>query len=250
MKNFITKFKHLGYILFWIILWHILAKMINREIYLPTPFNTIIALKKLMITTDFAISILNTLLRVFIGILISFILGITLGFFSAFNTLFKDMINPLVIVIRSTPVMAVIIIFLSWFKSYYVPIIICFLMCFPIIWTSVIEGVYNVDKNLLKMAKVYNVNKYNIFKKIYVPSIIPYITSSIIATLGLGWKVSVAAEVICQPKYGIGTRLYESKIYMESEELFAWTIVVIVLSFLFEYVFKYIIKIKLKRKYI
>jgi NitT/TauT family transport system permease protein len=63
-----------------------------------------------------------------------------------------------------------------------------------------------------------------------------------ITSLGLGWKVTVAAEVLSSPKFSIGTKLYKAKIYIESEQLFAWTIVVIVLSLILEYIFKYFLK--------
>ena len=44
----------------------------------------------------------------------------------------------------------------------------------------------------------------------------------------------MAAEVLCQPKLAIGTQLYYGKIYLETDRLFAWTAVVIVLSVLLE----------------
>lgn len=233
-------------ILFWIILWHIIALVLNREVYLPTPINTIKALFNIIQTKGFFISIFYTLFRVFTGFFISFLLGIILGLFSSFNRHIYDLLNPLVISVKSTPVISIIIIFLSWFKSGTVPIIITFLMCFPIIWTNVVEGVKNTDKLLVDMAKVYKVSKYNILKHIYLPSILPYIVSGSLTALGLGWKVAVAAEVLSQPNYSIGAHLYDSKIYLETESLFAWTLVVIILSFIFEYFFKYVIKLKMK----
>ncbi|KXZ40436.1 Binding-protein-dependent transport system inner membrane component [Alkalithermobacter thermoalcaliphilus JW-YL-7 = DSM 7308] len=73
-------------------------------------------------------------------------------------------------------------------------------MCFPIIWTNVVTGVKNVDKKLLQMAKVYKVKNTVILKRIYLPSITPYVSAAFITSLGLGWKVSVAAEVLSHPK--------------------------------------------------
>ena len=48
------------------------------------------------------------------------------------------------------------------------------------------------------------------------------------------WKAGVAAEVIGVPKGSIGEKLYNAKIYLETPDLFAWTIVIIVISFVFE----------------
>ena len=52
--------------------------------------------------------------------------------------------------------------------------------------------------------------------------------------LGLAWKSGVAAEVLCIPRAAIGTRIYESKLYLEIPDLFAWTAVVVALSLLLE----------------
>ena len=138
--------------------------------------------------------------------------------------------------------MSFILIAVIWFKSDNVPIFICFLMCFPIIWTSVVGGINNVDQRLIDMAYVYKVDKRYIIKDIYIPSIIPYVTTSMITSLGLGWKVTVAAEVLSSPRFSIGTKLYDAKIYVESGQLFAWTLVVIILSLILEYILKYFLQ--------
>lgn len=69
---------------------------------------------------------------------------------------------------------------------------------------------------------------------IYVPALIPYLMSSCKIALGMSWKSGVAAEVIGVPDHSIGEKLYMSKIYLNTADLFAWTFVVIVISALFE----------------
>ncbi len=60
--------------------------------------------------------------------------------------------------------------------------------------------------------------------------------------LGIGWKVSVASEVLSTPKYSIGLNLLNAKAMLATEELFSWTIVVVLLSLIFENIFKYYVK--------
>ena len=76
----------------------------------------------------------------------------------------------------------------------------------------------------------------------YLPSVRPYFVSGCATGLGLAWKAGVAAEVLCQPKLAIGTQLYRAKITLETSDLFAWTAVVIVLSFLLEYVLGFLFR--------
>jgi NitT/TauT family transport system permease protein len=144
--------------------------------------------------------------------------------------------------------MSFIIIAIIWFASSMVPVFVGFLMCFPIIFTNVYEGVKNVDNKLLEMSKVYNIKKLRVVRNIYIPSLIPYILAGMTTALGIGWKATVAAEVLSHPKYAIGTHLYDAKVYLESAELFAWTIVVIGLSFIFEYVIKMLFRKKIKER--
>lgn len=246
MKSFITLKNNKTFkawvIIFWILVWGIVSLLINKEIYLPSPISTLEAFLKLVVKVEFWKSIFLSIFRVMFGFIISCILGIFIGIICGLNKLFYELFNPLIVSIKSTPVMSFIIIALIWFKSGNVPIFICFLMCFPVIWTNVVEGIRNVDSNLLEMAHIYNVKRYMIIRKIYIPSVIPYISAAITMALGLGWKVTVAAEVLSSPKYSIGKHLYDAKVYLESADLFAWTGVIIILSFGFEFLFKYIFK--------
>ena len=66
------------------------------------------------------------------------------------------------------------------------------------------------------------------------PGMLPAFSSGCVSAMGLAWKSGIAAEVLSQPSLAIGTNLYNSKVYLETAELFAWTLVVILLSLLIE----------------
>ena len=87
------------------------------------------------------------------------------------------------------------------------------------------------------MADVFDFSVQRKIKMIYIPQVIPYFKTSCITGLGFAWKSGIAAEVISTPELSIGRKLYESKIYIETPELFAWTLTVIILSILAEKVF-------------
>lgn len=221
-------------ILFWIAIWEIISLIINRELYLPSPYAAFTALIKLMGTKTFWVIILTSIYRVIAGFIIAAIVGTITAIACGLNQFLYNLLHPLVTAIKSTPVMSFIIIALIWFSSGNVPIFICFLMCYPIFWTSIVEGMRQVDKRYLQMASLYNVKKRYIIMQIYFPTIEPYLMAGMLSALGLGWKVAVAAEVLSHPKYAIGSYLHNAKIYLESDQLFAWTIVVIFLSMFFE----------------
>jgi NitT/TauT family transport system permease protein len=84
------------------------------------------------------------------------------------------------------------------------------------------------------MAKVYRLSPMLVLKRIYVPSVMPYFRAACMSALGLGWKAGIAAEVLTVPKNSIGKMIAESKLYMMTEDLFAWTLAVVTLSLLIQ----------------
>lgn len=244
MMNSIIRNKHkLLIIIFWIFVWEILSLIINQEIYLPSPHTTFSAFFNLLTKRETYITILYSTYRTLLGFFLSCTLGIILGYICGINKFFYNLINPLVVIVRTIPVMSIIIIAILWFRDTNVPIFVAFLMCFPIIWTNTVTGISSTDIKLLQMCRVYKIRKIRVIRSVYFYSSLPYIKAGMISALGIGWKVTSAAEVLSLPKYSIGRFLYDSKVYLEIPDLFAWTIIIILLSFIFENLLKALFKI-------
>lgn len=234
-------------ILIWFLVWQLGSALVDNVYILPSPLETLETLVDLLQQASFFYSVTATLFRVFIGFFISVILGVSLGLLSGLNTWVHDILKPFVVVVKSTPVISVILMIALWVESTYVPVVISFLMGFPIMWHSAFEGLKQTNVKLIEMSKIYNVKKAYIVKDLYMPSIRPYLMTGIMNALGISWKVTVAAEVISFPKVAIGSRLFESKLYIETSEVFAWTFVVVLLSFIFEYAIKAHLKKRMNR---
>ena len=73
------------------------------------------------------------------------------------------------------------------------------------------------------------------------------VKSGIRSSLGLCWKSAVAAEVIGLPTHSIGSRLYEAKVYLDTSSLFALTVVIVVLAFIFEKLAFFLFKVVKRR---
>mgnify|MGYP000986166168 CR=1 FL=1 len=175
-----------------------------------------------------------TFLRVVLGVAISFALGILLAFFASRSAFLEQLLRPVVAAAKATPVMSIIMLALVWFTSSFVPIFSCVLLCFPIFYTNTLAGLKSVDKQLLEMASVFRVSHRRVITGIIVPSVIPHIYSALAVCLGFAWKSVVAAEVLSSPKYSLGYELYKTKLYLETPELFAWTIAIVLISQAFE----------------
>lgn len=232
-----TSFKKIFILLFWLVIWEIFALLVNKEIYLPSPIYTFKTLITILLDKSTYFIILSSTVRTILGLILSCIFGIILGFACGLNDFLYDLINPLVIVIRSTPIVSIIILAIIWLKSSNVPIFASFLMCFPVVFTNVATGIKSTDKKILEMCKVYNLSKFEIIKSVYFYSVLPYIYSAVISSIGIAWKASSAAEVLSVPKYSIGKYLFYAKTSLEPTALFSWTIIIVALSYMLEAIF-------------
>ena len=161
---------------------------------------------------------------------------------TSFSRMLDSLFSPVGTVIRATPVASFIILALVWLKASNVPSFISFLMVTPIVWGALKAAIENTDKSLLEAAKAYRLGFRKTVKMVYLPSVAPQYAAALITALGLAWKSGIAAEVLCHPKVSVGNMLYESKIYLETADLFAWTATVIILSVIMEKCFRVLLK--------
>lgn len=234
--------KQLLVLLFWLLLWFILAAFINEDLIFPSPIIVFKYLFELIKTKEFWYACLSSIFRITLGYILGVLIAILLSLISISNNYIKDLLSPMIKLIRSTPVASFSILALLWLAKDHVAILISMMMAIPIIYQNIIEEFNAVDNLLIEMADAYKVNLKDKIRKIYYPSIKPAFLASISTTIGLAWKAGIAAEVISLPKSAIGSNLYYSKVYLETPQLFAWTLVVIILSSLIEKIIRFILK--------
>ena len=152
------------------------------------------------------------------------------------------LLYPAVRIISSIPVTSFIILIMLWIPYTYVPVFIAALLVTPIVFGNVSTGIKETDPSLLDVAKMYRFTRGKTLKYVYIPSVLPYFFSSALTALGLAWKAGIAAEVLALPKKAIGANMYYSKLYLETADLFAWTVIVILFSFMFEKLMQHFMK--------
>jgi len=230
-------------VLLLLVIWKIISILYNSDLILPSPESTIISTLKLMGSENFLLIVGVTILRGLIGFVFSFILGIGLGIIAGINNSFNAFLKPILVTIRSTPVISLILLALIWFKIDMVPVFIAFLTMFPFICTNIIDGVRNVDHELIEMAQFYNVGKRNIIKEVYLPAITPFIFSGASSAMGIGWRAIIIGEVLSQPQFGIGTLMHTAQTYLLVNEVIAWTIIAVIISYIFEIIIRKVEKL-------
>lgn len=234
MKRFMQNSPKFLSIFFFLIIWEGVALYIDNSLLFPRVSEIFLSLKNLVASGDFTLILWNTLSRFFISIVFSLILAIIFSVASYRYEVIGFLLFPFIIFLRAVPTIAIIIVVLIWSSVEKVPIVVGMLILFPILYESILGGIKNVDKNLLKMSKVFKVPTKRVVRDIYIPSIYYSISSNIPSYMGLTFKVIIAGEVLSQESLSIGGEIFINKIYLESSNIFAWIIVVIVLNYLLE----------------
>lgn len=229
-------------IFLWIILWQIISSIIGKELLIASPAAVVKSLIAMIAEGSFWASLWFTFIRITLGFFIGMISGVLLGVAASRGILWREILNVPMAFIKSVPVASFIIIALIWISSKNLSVFISFLMVLPVFYTNTLKGIECVDKQLLQMSGVFKVGFMKKVRYIYIPEIMPYFISSATISLGLCWKAGVAAEVIGIPTGSIGESLYQAKIFLNTSELFAWTIVIIFMSVIFEKIFLILLK--------
>lgn len=234
-------------VLFWLAVWQLAALAVNQKILLVSPVSVIARLCELVTEAGFLKSIGFSAARIlggfFMGLFAGGVLALLAGRFTPVRLLFA----PLVSVVKSIPVASFTILALMCVSSRQLSLLVTFLIAVPIVYSNMLEGIQALDPKLGEMAEVFGIPHRRRFAGIYLSQLLPYFRSASRLAIGLCWKSGIAAEVIGIPDGSIGEMLYMSKIYLETEDLFAWTLVIILLSWLCERIFVLCVDLLAKR---
>ncbi len=220
MKENTARFgRRLFVIGFWILVWQLGAHAVDNHIILVGPWDTVLALGRLIPDWEFWRSIAYSFGKITLGYRLTFV---------------KDLLKPVMVLLKSIPVASFVILALIWAGSKNLSVLISFIVVLPMIYVNTLAGLGSTDGKLLEMAKVFRMSAVRKIRYIYVPALLPYLKSGCRIALGMSWKSGVAAEVIGVPDHSIGEKLYMAKIYLNTADVLAWTLVIILVSALVE----------------
>lgn len=230
-------------VLVWLLIWQLGAMAMDQQILLVSPIAVLIRLGTLAVEPSFWKAVGFSLLRITGGFFLGAAVGTVLAALSARLRRVEELLAPLLLAIKSIPVASFIILSLILFSSRNLSVLISFLMVLPVLYTGVLGGIRAMDKQMLEMAQVFQIPAPRRVRYVYLPQVLPYFRAACASALGLCWKSGIAAEVIGMPTGSIGERLQQAKIYLDTPDLFAWTLVIVLVSLAFERLFLALLQI-------
>ncbi len=222
------------------IIWEYFAIKMNNDIYLPTIGQVLQNLRLIINDNNFLYNVGYTMIRALISFLLSLGLAVVVGVTSYLSNVFKNFITPINSLIQSTPTMIVIVLALIWFDKDKSAYIIGFSVVFPILYNAVLGSLNSIDKNINEMMDIYSVRIIEKIRYVYMPSIKIKLVPILISTFSLGIKVVIAGEIYGQPKYGIGSIIQLEKTNFNTPAIFAWIIIIGLISIILNYIQSYI----------
>ncbi len=237
MKILRIRLRKICIFLFWLVLWQLFALCVPNKLLFAGPLQTLRALAGLLHTSSFWAAAAFSFFRICAGFFLAFLTGLLTGSLSFAFPFLDSLLSPPIQLIKSVPVASFVILALLWIGSRNLSVCISFLIVYPAIHIHTLAGFKSVDPQLLETARVFAVPLPRKAFYLYRPFLYPHLRNACQTCVGMAFKSGVAAEVIGVPESSVGEGLYLSKIYLSPQNLFAWTFVVILMSFLFEKLF-------------
>lgn len=214
--------------------WQALAFYVNQPDLLPPLSGLVQALYKLLLTGEFYQSVGMTIYRGIVGIVISFCAAWTMAALFSKRTVVYELFNPLLVLMRSVPVISFILLALLFLQPENIPLIIAFLTMFPLLCENLTQGFNNMKREKTVLSSAFGMRNINRYAQIVYPQIKPFLFSGLSSAVGFGWRAIIMGEVLSQCTFGIGSGMKRAQTFIDVPSLMAWTLTAIIISFLTE----------------
>lgn len=216
-----------------VILWW--AASLTTPVYiLPGPSRVFQRIVELGGSGDLPYNLMITLVRVLAGFALAVVIGVPGGILLGSNRALGAFFEPILPVMNTVSSAIWAIFAIIWFGlSPVTPIFVVLMTALPLIITNVWQGTQAVNADFVELARALRFSRLKTLAKIYVPSILPYFFSGARLAFGFGWRVSLVAETLGASS-GVGYRLRQASDLIQTDQVFAWTIVQIAMMIVIE----------------
>ena len=209
-------------------LWWLSSLSVPHYI-LPGPTRVWDALRLIIANGDLWNNLGITLWRVAVGFVVAALIGLPFGILLGANQRAGEFFEPVIPVLNTVSSAIWAIFAIIWFGiSNATTIFVVFMTAMPLIITNVWQGTRTVNADFIELAQVLRMPRRKVMTKIYLPTILPYFFSGARLAFGFSWRVSLVAETIGSSS-GVGYRLRQAADLIRTDQVFAWTITLVIM---------------------
>lgn len=224
-------------VIFALLVWQTAAVAVDQSILLVSPADVALRMTTIWQVEGFASSIWFSFYHIAGGFLLALVSGILLAALSGRFKWVETALWPFMITVKTVPVASFVVICLIWLSAQNLSVFISFLIVLPVVYGNVLQGIKSEDGKILEVAEVFRMPMLRRILYIHMPQLKPFILSACATALGMSWKAGIAAEIIGTPDGSIGKQLYYAKIYLDTDDLLCWTVIIVIVSVAFEKLF-------------
>jgi len=203
-----------GVVLVFFVWWlysFVLVKQGNSPYLFPNPWLVLQTFGSDLTSSMFWSAFGWTMLRLVVGFAASFLLASLFGILASLFRPFRLILKPFVLIMKTVPTAAVVFLILITVGTDWTPCYLVFLVVFPIVYESYIQGIDSVDEEIKDALRLETKlwHPWSVFG-ILLPSASPYVLLSVVTSLGLALKVSIMAEIVAggSSLAGLGRLIY------------------------------------------
>ncbi len=222
--------------------WQITAAAIGEELILVTPLAVLLRLFTIWREAGFFSAVFFSISRITLGFLAALALGTILAIPAGKYRAVEILLSPYMVTVKAVPVVSFIVLAYVWFPASWLSAFIAFLIVLPTVYTNVLAAIKSIDTDMKEMAELFSVSFPRRLLTVYLPQMRPFVLSACSLAAGLAWKSGVAAEIITMPKSSIGNLIHYANLWLQSVDLYAYTVIIVLLSVVFEKLFSLLMR--------
>ncbi len=190
------------------------------------------AFLRIMTTGKTYALIWTTMKHLIVSMAVSTVIGVILGMGMGMTPFVRNLFRPLMTLLRSLPMIILIVIVMVVTKYERVPVIASSIILVPMIAEAACEGCLRIDKELIDVYRMNANFNGRVFFQVYLPLMAGYLHQAWVNAVGMGVKLAVSTEYLVQTKNSLGKAVHSSAYFNEYQDIYAYALVMILLVLL------------------
>lgn len=159
-------------------------------------------------------------------------IGVGIGLAEGMKDTVRTLLRPLMILLRSIPMIVLIVIIMVLMKYDRVPVVASSLILIPIISEATCEGCRRIEPELIDVYRLNGSFSLPVLWHVYLPLMTGYLKQAYINAVGTGLKLAVTTEYLVQTRNSLGKAIYSSAYFNEYQDIYAYALIMILLVLL------------------